>query len=171
MDRSRVVLAEIFRPRGVRGELIARSLTDVPGRLESLKQAQVRLANGLDRVVELEEVWPHKGDWVLKFAGVDSMDAAEEFRGADLWVPVSQRAALPDGDYFQSDLTGCEVVDRSNGRTVGVVEGWQQYGGPPLMEVTVDGHETLIPFISSDAQVDLGARVIRISLPEGILEL
>ena len=171
MDRTRVVLAEIFRPRGVRGELIARSLTDISGRLESLKSAQVRLAGGTDRDVVLEDVWEHKGDWVLKFAGVDSMDAANEFRGADLWVPVNQRAALPDGDYFQSDLIGCEVVDRDNGRSIGVVEGWQQYGGPPLMEVTVDGREALIPFLSSECQVDLGARVIRLSLPEGILDL
>jgi len=171
VDRTRVVLAEIFRPRGVRGELIARSLTDISGRLESLKSAQVRLAGGTDRDVVLEDVWEHKGDWVLKFAGVDSMDAANEFRGADLWVPVNQRAALPDGDYFQSDLIGCEVVDRDNGRSIGVVEGWQQYGGPPLMEVTVDGREALIPFLSSECQVDLGARVIRLSLPEGILDL
>jgi len=171
MDRSRVTLAEIFRPRGVRGELIARSLTDIPGRLESLKHAQVRLANGTDREVELSEVWPHKGDWVVKFAGVDSMDAADEFRGADLWVPASERAALPDGDYYQSDLIGCEVVDRSTGRSIGVVEGWQQYGGPPLMEVTVDGREALIPFVGAECQIDLGARVIRMSLPEGLLDL
>ena len=90
MDRTRVVLAEIFRPRGVRGELIARSLTDIPGRLESLKQAQVRLANGMDRAVELARMsGSTKAIGCLKFAGVDSMDAAQEFRGADLWVPVS----------------------------------------------------------------------------------
>ncbi len=171
MDRSRVVLAEIFRPRGVRGELIARSLTDVPGRLEALKKANVRLASGSDREVVLENVWEHKGDWVLKFAGIDSMNAADEFRGSDLWVPVSERAALPDGEYYQSDLIGCEVVDRNNGRPVGVVEGWQQYGGPPLMEVTFEGRELLIPFLSSECQVDLGARVIRMSVPEGLLEL
>lgn len=171
MDRTRVVLAEIFRPRGVRGELIARSLTDIPGRLESLKNAQVRLENGTDREVVLENVWEHKGDWVLKFAGVDSMDAANEFRGADLWVPVSQRASLPDGDYFQSDLIGCQVVNRDNGRALGVVEGFEQYGGPPLMEVVADGKEILIPFVASECQVDLGARVIRLSLPEGLLDL
>lgn len=166
-----MVLAEIFRPRGVRGELIARSLTDIPGRLESLKSAQVRLENGTDRAVVLENVWEHKGDWILKFSGVDSMDAAAEFRGADLWVPVSQRASLPDGDYFQSDLIGCQVVDRDNGRPVGVVEGFEQYGGPPLMEVTLNGREILIPFVASECQVDLGARVIRLSLPEGLLDL
>jgi len=166
-----VVLAEIFRPRGVRGELIARSLTDIPGRLESLKSAQVRLENGTDRAVVLENVWEHKGDWILKFAGVDSMNAAAEFRGADLWVPVSERASLPDGDYFQSDLIGCQVVDRDNGRPVGAVEGFEQYGGPPLMEVTLNGREILIPFVASECQVDLGARVIRLSLPEGLLDL
>jgi 16S rRNA processing protein RimM len=166
-----VVLAEIFRPRGVRGELIARSLTDIPGRLESLKRAQVRLESGRDREVVLESVWEHKGDWVLKFAGVDSMDAANEFRGADLWLPVSERAALPDGDYFQSDLIGCRVVNRDNGQPLGLVEGFQQYGGPPLMEVTLDGREILIPFVAAECQVDLGAREIRLSLPEGLLDL
>jgi 16S rRNA processing protein RimM len=171
VDRTRVVLAEIFRPRGVRGELVARSLTDVQGRLESLKQAQVTLKSGMDRSVVLENVWEHKGDWVLKFADVDSMDAAAEFQGADLWVPVTERAALPDGEYFQSDLIGCQVVDRDNGRPVGSVEGWQQYGGPPLMEVNADGREVLIPFVASECQVDLGARVIRLSLPEGLLDL
>jgi 16S rRNA processing protein RimM len=171
MDRTRVTLAEIFRPRGLKGELIARSLTDIPGRLEGLKRAHVRLADGTDRAVELAEVWPHKGDLVLKFVGVDSMDSADEFRGADLWVPVSERAALPDGDFYQSDLTGCQVVDRSTGRMIGIVEGWQQYGGPPLMEVTVEGRELLIPFVSSECQIDLGARVIRMCLAEGILDL
>ncbi len=171
-----MVLAEIFRPRGVRGELIARSLTDIEGRLESLKQVNVQLANGTDRAVELESVWEHKGDWVLKFVGVDSMDAADEFRGADLWLPASQRASLPDGDYYQSDLIGCQVVDRNNGQSVGVVQGWQQYGGPPLMEVKLsavnsNGREVLIPFVASECQVDLGAKAIRLSLPDGILDL
>ncbi len=47
------MIAEIVKPRGIRGELIGRSQTDVPGRLESLKQAHVHLANGEDVAVEL----------------------------------------------------------------------------------------------------------------------
>lgn len=171
MDFTRVVLAEIIRPRGNRGELVARSLTDIPGRLESLKRAQVQLANGSDREVELDEVWEHKGDWVLKLKGVDSISEADEFRGSDLWVPATERAVLPDGEFFQSDLVGCKVVDRFSGSEIGVVEGWQQYGGPPLMELTVSGREILIPFVSSECQIDLGAKVIRMNLPEGILDL
>jgi ribosomal 30S subunit maturation factor RimM len=50
--------------------------------------------------------------------------------------------------------------------------GWQQYGGPPLMELTVEGREVLIPFVSSICRrVDLAARNITVDLPEGLLDL
>lgn len=171
MDRERVVVAEILRPRGNRGEVLARSQTDIPGRLETLKQAQVRLADGSDMPVEIAEAWEHKLDWVLRFSGVESIDAADKFRGADLWVPAAERAALPAGDFFQSDLIGCMVVDCVTGNGLGVVEGWQQYGGPPLMELTVGGRAVLIPFVAAECQVDLATQRIRTNVPVGILEL
>ena len=171
MDRERVVVAEILRPRGNRGEVIARSQTDIPGRLEALKQAHVRLAGGSDMPVEIAEAWEHKEDWVLRFAGVESINDADKFRGADLWVPAAERAALLAGDFYQSDLIGCAVIDQGTGERLGLVEGWQQYGGPPLMELQVAGREVLIPFVAAECQVDLAAREIRVNVPAGILEL
>jgi 16S rRNA processing protein RimM len=171
MDRERVVVAEILRPRGNRGEVVARSQTDIPGRLEALKRAHVRLADGSDMPVEIAEAWEHKEDWVLRFAGVESIDAADKFRGGDLWVPVADRAALPKGEFYQSDLIGCKVIDLVTGESLGDVEGWQQYGGPPLMELRVAGREVLIPFVAAESQVDLAAHEIRVKVPAGILEL
>lgn len=172
MSDDRVVLAEILRPRGNRGEVLAGSLTDVPGRIETLKRAQARLANGSDVSVEIEQAWRHKDLWVLKFAGADSIDDAERFRGADLWVPLSERGQLPEGEFFRSDLMGCEVNDEQTGERIGVVRGWQQYGGPPLMEVDVQGREVLVPFVPSICRkVDLAAKTITIAAPEGLLEL
>jgi 16S rRNA processing protein RimM len=172
MDRERVVIAEILRPRGNRGEVLAKSQTDVPGRLESLKNAMARLADGSDVPIEIAEAWAHKSEWVLKFAGVDSIDAAERFRRADLWVYLTQRGKLPEGEFFQADLVGCAVTDAATGKCLGAVAGWQQYGGPPLMEVRVDGREVLIPFVSSICRnIDLAARTITVELPEGLLDL
>jgi 16S rRNA processing protein RimM len=169
---DRVVVAEILRARGNRGEVLAESLTDVPGRIETLKQAQARLANGSDVSVEIEQAWRHKELWVLKFAGVGSIDEAERFRGADLWVPFSERGQLPEGEFFRSDLVGCELNDVRTGERIGVVRGWQQYGGPPLMEVDVQGREVLIPFVPSICRkVDLAEKAISIAAPEGLLEL
>jgi 16S rRNA processing protein RimM len=152
--------------------VLAKSQTDVPGRLENLKSAVARLADGLDVPVEIAYAWAHKGNWVLKFAGVDSIDAAERFRRADISVPLPERGALPEGEFFQADLVGCAVMDAATGRRLGAVAGWQQYGGPPLMEVGVNGREVLIPFVSSICRhVDLAARTITVELPEGLLDL
>jgi 16S rRNA processing protein RimM len=172
MDLERVVVAEVLRPRGNRGEVLAKSQTDVPGRLENLKHAVARLPDGSDVPVEIAAAWAQKGDWVLKFAGVDSIDAAERFRRADLWVSLPDRGTLAEGEFFRTDLVGCTVRDASTGRCLGVVAGWQQYGGPPLMEVSVDSREVLIPFVSSICRhIDLAGRTITVELPEGLLDL
>jgi 16S rRNA processing protein RimM len=165
------VVAEIARPRGNRGELVAMAQTDVPGRMENLKRAHARLRDGSDVAVEIEEAWPHKGDWILKFAGVDSIAAAEHFRGADLWIPESERGALPEGDFFESDLIGCSVIDNGTGRALGQVEGFEYYGGPPLIALTVGNRPVLIPFVNSLCRVDLTDRTIRVDVPEGLLDL
>lgn len=171
MDRERVVVAEILRPHGNRGEVIARPQTDVPGRIENLKEANVRLLDGRDASVEIAAARRHKDSWILKFEGIDSIDDAERFRAADLWVPFAHRGKLAEGDFFQSDLIGCSVVDRTSGKRLGVVKGWQQYGGPLLMEVVAEGREALIPFVSALCEVDLEGRTIRAELPDGLLDL
>jgi len=168
---ARVVVAQILKPRGIRGELMARSQTDIPGRLETLRKAQAHLANGQDVAVELAEAWRHKDDWVLKFAGVDSIEQADQFRGAELWVPPEERSALPSGEFFESELVGLQVIDVTTARPLGLVEDVQRYGGPPLLSLTYEGREVLIPFVPAICTVDVAARVIRATLPDGLLEL
>jgi 16S rRNA processing protein RimM len=172
VDPERVVLAEIARPRGIRGELLAISQTDVPGRIENLKRAYARLADGSDVEIEISRVWRYRNDWVLKLADVDSINDAQRFRGADVWVPREERGSLPEGEFFRSDLIGCSVVEDSSGQALGTVEDWQHYGGPLLLSLRVNGREVLIPFVDDICRnVDLQSREIRVVLPEGLLEL
>lgn len=120
---------------------------------------------------QVENVWRHGESVVFKFRGVDSISAAEELAGADVTIPLEERAALPDGEYYQTDLVGCAVVTRQ-GEPVGTVEGWQEYGGPPLLEVNAGGRELLIPFARSICvAIDIAARKIVVDLPEGLTEL
>jgi 16S rRNA processing protein RimM len=168
LNSDRVVLAEIVRPRGNRGEVLAVSQTDIRGRLENLKEAWI----DHDRCVEIENAWPHKEFWVLKFRGIDTIGQADELRGKDLWVPLSERARLPEGEYFRSDLIGCTVIEAGSGSAIGAVQGWQQYGGSPLMEVNVSGRDVLIPFVEAICRhVDLDRKLILVELPEGLLDL
>ncbi len=54
-----------------------------------------------------------------------------------------------------------------------MVTGVEDYGGPPLLEVEAeDGREILVPFARSICrEIDVAAKVIRVELPEGLLEL
>jgi 16S rRNA processing protein RimM len=172
LERERIVVAEILRSRGNRGELLARSQTDIPGRLETLKRAQVHLSDGSDISVDIEEAWPHGEHWVLKFVGCDSITDAERFKGSDLWVSREDRGSLPAGEIFRSDLIGCEVRDLGTDHAIGTVEGFEQYGGPPLLAVSAGGREVLIPFVPEICQrVDLERKTIAVTLPDGLLDL
>ncbi len=170
-EPHRVVVAEILRTRGLRGELVAKSLSDVPGRLQSLREANAHLSSGADVAVTLLDARRSKDEWVLQFAGVETIEQAEPFKGAELWVPVEERARLAVGEFFQSDLVGLQVLNTATAQPVGVVEDIAQYGGPPLLVLKVEGREVLIPFVPEICKVDLAAGVIQATLPDGLLEL
>ena len=123
------------------------------------------------RSLEVENVWRHGDRVIFKFRGVDSISDAEALAGADVSIPKAERADLPDGEYFQTDLVGCTVFAR-DGTVVGTVEGWQEYGGPPLLEVNANGRELLIPFAKSIClEIDPVHKRIVVDLPEGLREL
>jgi 16S rRNA processing protein RimM len=106
---------------------------------------------------------------IFKFRGVDSISDAEPLAGAEVRVPLSERAPLEPGEFFQSDLVGCEVVDRRTGESLGRVSGWEESGGPGLL--VVEGG-LLIPFARAICvEIHTEARRIAVELPEGLKEL
>jgi 16S rRNA processing protein RimM len=122
--------------------------------------------------MEVENTWMHGDHLILKFKGVDTISDAEKLAGAEVAIPFEQRAALAEEEFYQSDLIGCEVSDAS-GRSLGIVEDFQETGGAPLLTVkTPDGRELLIPFANSICtKIDLDRKQITVNPPEGLLDL
>jgi 16S rRNA processing protein RimM len=105
---------------------------------------------------------------VFKFRGMDTISDAEKLNGAEVRVPLSQRASLDPGEFYQSDLVGCEVLDRA-GAVLGRVTGWQDAGGAGLL---VMDNDWLIPFARGIClEIDPAARRITVELPEGLKDL
>ncbi len=153
-----------MKPRGNKGELTAVSLSSRPERFAQLTKVHL-FGDGAEYAVE--RVWEHDGTLVFKFAGIDSINDAEKLRGAEVRVPFEERVALEEGEYFQSDLVGCEVRELGSDRVIGRVTGWEEYGGPSLLEV--DDGRLLIPFVKEICrEIDPVGRVIRVALPEGL---
>jgi 16S rRNA processing protein RimM len=172
-----VTVAVLGKTWGRRGELLAVSLTSGPERFEGVETVYLFGSAGAPdaaRPIDLEFVWEHRGQLVFKFRGIDSISDAEPLRGVEVRVPGSARAALADGDYYQSDLIGCEVVDRMTGERLGKVEAFQESGGPRLIEVRrEDAAESwLIPFARAICvEIDVPGRRILVDLPAGLKEL
>lgn len=126
---------------------------------------------GSRRELKIEELWPHKGALVLKFAGVDSISDAEALVGCELQVPGEQRAKLESGWTYISDLVGCTVFDGD--REIGKLEDVQFGAGEaPLLVVKAGSKEFEIPFAEAYLKrVSVEDKRIEMQLPEGMLEV
>jgi 16S rRNA processing protein RimM len=127
--------------------------------------------DGSRRELKIEELWPHKGMLVLKFAGTDSISDAETLMGCELQVPQSERAQLGPGWNYVSDLIGCSVFDGD--RDIGIVRHVQFGAGEaPLLIVQAGAKQHEIPYAEAYVKLlDLEHKQIRMELPEGMLEL
>ncbi len=154
--------------------MAAESFSSGPERFDDLPEVKLFGPDGAEaRSIEIESVWQHRGALIFKFRGVDSISEAELLARHEVRIPIESRAPLPEGEFYLSDLIGCEVVERGGGR-VGVVSGWREVGGPALLEVeTPDRREPmLVPFAKAICvEIDPAARRIVVELPEGLKDL
>lgn len=166
-----VAVALLGKTRGIRGELTALALSGKPERYEALESVFLFGAGLPEEGVryQVESTWFHNRVLVFKFRGVDTISDAERLSGAEVRVPFNQRARLEAGEYFESDLLGCEVVDRRTGESLGRVTRWDDGGSSGLLVV---GEDLLIPFARSICvEIDPAAKRITVDLPEGLKDL
>jgi len=164
-----VTIAVLGRTHANRGEITGVAMTSKPDRFESLREAFLFGESGEPHRVEIVSVWEHGDRLVFKFAGIDNISDAEVWQGAELRIPLADRAPLEDGEYYFSDLIGCEVWDRKAGDRVGVVAAMREFGGPGVLELD---NGILLPFAKAICvNIDPQARRIDVDLPEGLREL
>lgn len=160
-----VTVAVLGKTRGNRGEVTAEPLSSKAERYQSLERVYL-FGSGVP--FRVEEVWFHAGVLIFKFAGIDTISDAEALRGAEVRIPFCERTALEPGEYFQSDLLGCQVVDRGTGQPLGSVVGWVDAGSGLL--VLESG--TMIPFARAICvEIDPATKRIAVDLPEGLKDL
>ena len=175
-DWQGVTLARILRSRGRIGEVAAEILTDFPQRLTTLREVYLSDGRNPPRRIAVRRCRLHKGQALFHFEGVDSISAAEVLARLEIQVPLSDRVALPAGQYFFSDLMGCAVWEQGAAAPLGIVRDVQHTGednrGTPLLVVDTPQDELFIPFAAEICtRVDAAARRIEVILPEGLRDL
>lgn len=110
----------------------------------------------------------HKSLVLMKFPGVDDMNAALTWKDKILYIR-REDAHLPEGEYFDDELLGVEVYDEATGALLGEIKQVETY--PASKVYTVKGEkEYLVPAVK-DAfirSVDLEKNRMEIHLWEGL---
>jgi 16S rRNA processing protein RimM len=157
-----VLVGRVVKAQGRHGEVAVQAVSDRPDRFPTLRRAFVPGPGGEPRELRVERAWPHKGRFVLKLEGVDSISAAETLRGLELRIPDADLEALPEGSYYHHQLVGLRVVDVAGEEIGRVAEVVETAAEARVLVVRGDSGETLLPFAAAFVRaVDLeGGRIV-----------
>lgn len=151
-----LMIGEITKPQGVRGELKLRPITCDPSRFEGLERVYVEDGDGY-RPVNISVRRAGADAVFLHMEGVDSRDAAEKLRGTRLYIDRAHAVALDRDSCFIADLIGLRGV-LSGGGEVGVLKDVMQPGGNDVYVFSGPKGEVLVPALKSVVlRVDLDA--------------
>jgi 16S rRNA processing protein RimM len=166
-----ILVGIVARTHGNRGEVILNSETDFPEeRFRVGATLFARRGTAAVERVELTAVRFQQGRPIVGVAGYASISEAERLAGAELRIPPSAQEPLPEGTYYHHQLIGCEVATRDGAR-VGEVKEVQGTGEATRLVVRGTRGEVLIPLAQEICAIDVGARRIVITPPDGLLEL
>lgn len=170
-EPSYVVVGKVRRPHGIRGEVRVEILTDYPERIDQhdyLYLAHPETPDDVERY-ELESVRPHKGILLVKLAGCDDRDTAEELRGMLVQVPLEDAVPLEEGEYYHFQLEGMDV-ETETGEWLGRVGEVLRGGAHDVYLVRGPRGEVLLPAVEDVIlELDLEVRKMTVHLLPGIL--
>jgi 16S rRNA processing protein RimM len=168
---SMVTVGRIVRPHGNRGHVVVAPDTDF-GRERFTPGAVLHvLRDGASAPLDVIAGREQDGRWIVGFAGITTIDAAETLRGQELRIPGDAVRPVGPGAYYVHDLIGCRVTTAA-GEVVGTVERVQLDAGTPLLAVRSLKGEVLVPLAAAICrEVDVSGKRIVIDAPEGLIDL
>lgn len=156
-----LMIGEITKPQGVRGEVKVRPCTCDPERFDALETVYFKRGEQYIPVnIRVNRLSP---DAVfMNVAGVADRDAAEKLRGTMLYIDRAHAVELDEDSTFLCDLYGLKgAVD--DGRDLGELTDVMQPGGNDVYVFKGPLGEVLVPALKSVVlAVDLDAGVMRL---------
>ena len=162
--QKKICVARIGAAHGVKGEVRLWPFTEDPLALKGY--GPLETADGARRF-EITALRAAKDHLVVRFAGIDTRDAAEALNGLELHVPRARLPAPAPGEFYHADLIG--LAARSpKGAALGRIVAVHNFGAGDILEMAPQGGGATVMLPFADAAVPTidiaGGRVI-INLP------
>lgn len=195
-----IVVGEVLKPHGVKGELRVASYADSPFLFDEVPRVYLR-PGPRTPVPEPERPAPrrgrgrprgraprpaavhpremkvvswreHKGAVLMVLDGVPDRNAAEAVRGCEVLVRREDLPEPEEGELFLDELTGLSIL-LEDGTALGEVVDVMLPGGQEVWTIrTADGREVLFP-VAEEFLLHVAPEngVVTIAPPPGLLEL
>lgn len=168
-----LLLGEVLRPHGVRGELRVRLLTDYPERISKLQSIYLGRnpdnESGIKRY-GVEHMRMHQEYGLLKLVGVDDRDQADLLREQYVMVAFKDAVPLEEGEVYLFQIIGMQAVDEE-GQDIGIITEILETGANDVYIIHSPRYgEVLFPAISENIiKIDSQSRIVTLRIPEGLL--
>ena len=163
-------IGRLTKTHGLKGEMSFSCTTTI---LEDIEIPYVVLEpEGIPVPFYIEEIRLKTDEsGIIKFERIDSEEQAREYTGLTIFLPneylneIDEAGA--DADYF----IGYEVTDNEKGK-IGTIAGIDQSTENVLFVIETEDDEILIPAVDEYiTDIDHEKKIIRLSLPDGLLDL
>lgn len=159
-----LAVGRIYRPHGIKGEMVMEVLTGFPERLHPGKDVFVGDAH---ETVKIRSLRGHNKALLISFHGIFSPEEASRFRNALVFITAADLPDLPEGEYYHHELIGMTVSDEA-GKVLGELVNVLETGANDVYEIkTPQGNELLLPAIADVVQeVNPNQQTMVVRLPE-----
>ena len=160
-----IPVGRVTRTHGLKGEL-----KFFPADQDDLVvQNDQRIRLG-EATFKIKSVRGAKSPFIVKFEGIDSIEAAQILSGQEVLVAKEDFESLPDGEYYRFEIEGLKAFD-DTGKYYGVIEDVIATGSNDVYVVREEGKEWLVPMIDSVVEsIDLEQGKLIFHCVEGLFE-
>ena len=161
-------IGKIINTHGLKGEVKVSVWTDFPEDFESLKYALTK-HGGAEKRLEINGVKYQKNNIIVKFREINSIEEAQGYKNAVLYVPKEELPELPENVYYIADLIDCAVFSEA-GEKIGVLYDVFSTGSNDVYDIKRENAKNLlVPIIDGVVKsVDIQNKKIVIKIPEGL---
>ncbi|HMB67729.1 MAG TPA: ribosome maturation factor RimM [bacterium] len=164
-----LIVAELGRPHGIRGEVMIRLGGVEPEELAELRGLRLLRPDGREMAVRVRRLRPKPPGWILDLREIADRGEAEAWRGS---LVIAARDTLPEaeeGEWYDADLVGLDVVT-DRGETLGRLEEVMHLPANDVFVVR-GAREILLPVTDEVVRgVDREAGRVTVHLLPGLVE-
>lgn len=151
-ENNKILVGKIVAPQGIRGEFRAQSFAEQPTDFKHFHIICDKFESNQFHFIRVLK----QNVIIAKIDGIDDRNTVETLRGAELFILRDDLPKLKNGEYYQTDLIGFDVI--CDGVKIGTVDGFQNFGGGDIIEME---NGEMVSFVGATVDIKNKTIVVR----------